>query len=632
MAERSSTKALRIPTILDEVTWLVHAGSCTEPECQRDFDIGDSCHLVDEHLQNLLNCIMVSKIWAKIAIPQLWGRYAHEKHLFSVIADVPCSRKWYNEHYYYNRETINAVIGWYSSGSKLRADAKSNCPFIMPSRMDSWNFYAKYVKKLQVKGHDFIRKGDLPILLPTITALSGRQPILPSLKTVMISGVWMMQSYAPYVLSSLLSSITQQLEIDYYGIVEPEKGCHFEETIKTIQCWAPNLTRLALHRCLASIKNVQSYIHPVLCEFLPDMKSLQVILLDSKCASPDLLLAIADLPRLRVLDLDAHRGSKDFEHYLSPIPLTTSMSRSNKVFRGFPSLAYLVFPVGGKDCCELEDTLLDAFGPDHHLQHLAIKLDTVHIGEKEYEECASSFCATPARVFPEMRVFHLNLHESDFFPVDVDDLQTLCKCRNLIDLQISGVILSSSTELTRILSCLPGLTNLKLLGPPMRLAWDIHRDGLTLGPEERREDADVAQVEALSRGDVGGLDLASLIFIMVLLPRLEHLALSVVARPTATLRREILPFDHLRSLEIFGSFHNFQLLEFDTPQAAHYLCSFLRPSTQFIFTSDYSLEDQLKNEVDDPGSIWDGYSKAYGKFVEYFVELVEETRSDREQV
>jgi hypothetical protein len=99
MAVSSSVRALRIDTILDEVIWLMHAGGCSSGSCSKAFTLSFpyGCHLNGkDHLHQLLKSILVCKHWAAIAKPQLWGHYATDRNLLSIISDIP---HWTTDYY-----------------------------------------------------------------------------------------------------------------------------------------------------------------------------------------------------------------------------------------------------------------------------------------------------------------------------------------------------------------------------------------------------------------------------------------------------------------------------------------------------------------------------------------------------
>jgi hypothetical protein len=99
MSLTSAQKALNIDTIVDEIIWLLQAGSC-DREAWRccaspSSKDGRRCGDIDIHLRALLRCILVSRKWSKIGMAQLWGIYATDMNLLSVISDSPSTPSSY---------------------------------------------------------------------------------------------------------------------------------------------------------------------------------------------------------------------------------------------------------------------------------------------------------------------------------------------------------------------------------------------------------------------------------------------------------------------------------------------------------------------------------------------------------
>jgi hypothetical protein len=82
----STVKALGIDSILDEIIWHLHAGSCTIEKCRgaalelssvlfRD----DKCFR--SHRKSLGQILTVSKKWFRTTVPHLWGFYIDNRAL-----------------------------------------------------------------------------------------------------------------------------------------------------------------------------------------------------------------------------------------------------------------------------------------------------------------------------------------------------------------------------------------------------------------------------------------------------------------------------------------------------------------------------------------------------------------------
>jgi hypothetical protein len=92
----STARALDIDSILDEIIWHIHSGSCTIERCQgfkRDLDsIQDPFHDSDNigncqssHRKSLLQTLTVSKKWFRVTAPHLWGVYINGLVLFQFV-------------------------------------------------------------------------------------------------------------------------------------------------------------------------------------------------------------------------------------------------------------------------------------------------------------------------------------------------------------------------------------------------------------------------------------------------------------------------------------------------------------------------------------------------------------------
>lgn len=41
-----------------------------------------------EHMHDLFSCLLVSKAWSSVVIPQLWGHYAELQHILSIVYEM----------------------------------------------------------------------------------------------------------------------------------------------------------------------------------------------------------------------------------------------------------------------------------------------------------------------------------------------------------------------------------------------------------------------------------------------------------------------------------------------------------------------------------------------------------------
>ena len=89
----AATIALSNVGILEQIITFVHI----RQPCCLAFSLEEVYHTVSQtkdeqlcvgHRENLFSCILVSKLWASVAIPQLWGRYGELHHLLSVLHNI----------------------------------------------------------------------------------------------------------------------------------------------------------------------------------------------------------------------------------------------------------------------------------------------------------------------------------------------------------------------------------------------------------------------------------------------------------------------------------------------------------------------------------------------------------------
>jgi len=123
-------------------------------------------------------------------MPHLWGYYATDRNLLGVITDNPLRKRL--------------------------VDRSILPPHILPSKLDRWFYYTKYVKRLMITGHHNT-DAKLPTYLPEVLTLTGGQPLLPSLKALAVRGYWLEKPCASPILAALLSQAVQRLEIKFPG-------------------------------------------------------------------------------------------------------------------------------------------------------------------------------------------------------------------------------------------------------------------------------------------------------------------------------------------------------------------------------------------------------------------------------
>ena len=92
----SADNALRIHSILDQIIWSLHGRPCRSTCCRMkqldtSFTLHDTsgtngCHSFE--VGDLNRCLRVSKLWANVVIPQLWGYYANERSFLSLVTNM----------------------------------------------------------------------------------------------------------------------------------------------------------------------------------------------------------------------------------------------------------------------------------------------------------------------------------------------------------------------------------------------------------------------------------------------------------------------------------------------------------------------------------------------------------------
>ena len=96
----SREKVLKDLSLLHEIIWELH-GHCRKCHGLSEFD--EFVHENDHgscrkaHIKPLSSCILVSKLWSNVAIPQLWSHYTRIQELICLMADYPhtlSSKPW----------------------------------------------------------------------------------------------------------------------------------------------------------------------------------------------------------------------------------------------------------------------------------------------------------------------------------------------------------------------------------------------------------------------------------------------------------------------------------------------------------------------------------------------------------
>ena len=113
MTMTSRDKVLKDLFLLREIIWELH-GHCRKCHELSEFDEfihenfkHSSCKR--DHIKSLSTCIIVSKLWSDVAIPQLWGYYTRIQELICLMADYPhalSSKPWSDR----NNKEVNITL------------------------------------------------------------------------------------------------------------------------------------------------------------------------------------------------------------------------------------------------------------------------------------------------------------------------------------------------------------------------------------------------------------------------------------------------------------------------------------------------------------------------------------------
>jgi hypothetical protein len=511
-------------------------------------------------------------------------------------------------------------------------------PRILPSQMNRFHLYTKYVKRLHIFGY-WRDELENPTFLLNIFALQGGQPLFPALSTVIAQGYWLRENYAAPVLGALLSSGTiRQLEL-HTPIMLPADHEQVTVIMDAIQRLSPDLVTLSLHFVP---KNRHDSIDSTLRQFLPGFNSLQVLVLDPVYATADLMLCLGkSLPQLRALGFTAGGTHHEREEIhpsdsLSPVRATSHLKKPSAQAH-FPELTHLLLQV--TYCCGFEEMMTRAFRDyDHSLQDLTIEVSGAHYSAsgvyEDHRECAEASYTTIAQRFPILHSLHINAHQTDFHSLDRRRIEPLFACEHLTNLELRNISLTTS-QLVNLLAAWPNLETLRLVGHCLMNLWVPYREYYMVPADLTEEDESYLQSLARDEDPNGGFQLTCLGMIRNAAPRIKRLGLTFIASSTAHLIHkcdsESIPFKNLEVLELHGSFFNFRHPEFVELRAALYISSFLPSATRLSYRGDDSLV-RYRNisyiiEDETPGQAWLDYAREYGEFCQRFSGNVELART-----
>jgi hypothetical protein len=621
----SSTKALYIDTILDEIIWLSHAGSCRDLNCRNPFSLDPSgCTYQEAHLRALSRCILVCKLWAEIGIPQLWSSYANYMNLLSLVKtvgwDVP-QKDWFD------KSAIDAEVSKLKLLQFYYVFAR-HClkPFLPPQRrfpstrsqLDRWFFHAEYVRVLAIGGMAYKDYGTyygedyFPDSFLTLAHIAER-PILPHLKALIAYGSWLNRSSAPLILATILSQSVLHLEIRL-----PNYGSNHRDILEIIRQRSPKLQYLQV------LGDPQPHCN-ILSKFLPSLRSLQVLRLDPLAGRDfdDFLANIGpNLLQLQILNFQPNENI-----YALGLPVSTNKTNREKVGAILPSMDTLLLEWKKDICCSRGDILSKTFGHNHPLRFLSV-VHKVYTCPRNGTKtgCTSHYCKAIGSAFPFLETFHLKYRQrSNDTSILRIFLEPLLKSTHLTEFSVIGFDVADRSELSEFLTCLPSLVKLEIVGSQIFSLWPDYAP-LGISEEFMREFVaeEIAEGGILAKG-ARGIGLDCLAMIKDHSPRLKELKLKLVASATNHLQQALQPFDNLEKLEFVHSFWNFRQPDFNHGKAACFISSFMNTTTNFVFRKDYSLEDNLGDREDledERGRPWLDYSEEYYTFCKQFQEKV----------
>lgn len=401
----STVKALSISSLLQEIIWNLH-GNCPTchkislPESMQIFDrqIYES-ECISTHRTQLLHCILVSKFWSEVAIPQLWGYY--ESGLLAHITD----------------DRMNIQI-----------DVMLN--------------YARFIRRLHVS-HVYLGKfaNRLYELVPFI---NERSPF-SNLKELSVAGYCLNEPSGIEILSFLLSN-SKVKKVIVEGHIEDADT--FSLLSRCIIEKSPGLTHLWLEYGVIPRQNNQDILGP-LVSILDVLTSLRSISLPPNWFETSVLDAISKLPKVEYLSFFEGEISVskyftfDFTSKLAPGTITSLLT--------FPTLTFLNLIVSSDDLDLISTGIL---ARTEGLSALTLS----YYGEVDVK----SFHAKISRQLPDLQSLTLiaNFHFAPSF--ELESIHTFTRCAKLVELSVDHLHLSSD-ELIALCQSWPNLKILTVI-------------------------------------------------------------------------------------------------------------------------------------------------------------------------
>lgn len=552
MALKSTERALGIPEILSDIIYKAH--ECDSNTCKLNLIVfyprvpGKDC----KHTEILRKCILVSRSWAGVAIPQLWGNFASIDGLAGLLGyghspqskeeESDCGGPSCNE-------PLTASLLSVSNIAVAQIFCYQNGPLCLTASRDRWNFYAPLVQKLHIAKREYT--------FEVLSCVGRGRSLLPNLKILYLQNLWDERHLAHPTVQALLSLPNLQhlrIKSDY-----EEFAC----LLHVICNEAPNLLSLGSYAYIwRSTDKQQKGL-----ENLLRLKKLHSLQLPQLSMTENLLALLKRLPSLRRLNLF---GRVIVERYLKqPVYPLLSLDPlcENSVNQEFPNLLTIYL--------QLPDPDLESLFTRGGMGKTRIQAATL---VWECEEFKTHFTDLIADFCPDLKYLLLCPSEYDSPEIGSAALASFASCKHMTCLEVSG-IRAGDGELRNILrsNSWSSIREFALIGRPMAKLMNKYPDVVTLSLEK----------------EFAGPTLGILVDLSLCLPSLRILKITVVASPIEELPKPV-RFRNLDSFSVVSSFRNYRYRGFDVREAARYTSEFFEVGTGIHECEDLNMSEVLR--------------------------------------
>lgn len=415
------------------------------------------------------------------------------------------------------------------------------------------------------------------------------QPLLPRLKTLVLSHGWSHSARSHMMISTLLTPCITTLKIEFSHTPPSHVVEHILESIRHKSNALQYLTihrRSHRTRCPHGLESGLTNLFANSVLFWRSMLKLNMLSLDPDSITVQLLDTIGDLPDLRSLYASCWNGSGSES---VKFPEANLEKRTAK----FPRLKNLRLSINSESLKKLMDTYFQS-------QTSIIDL-RLRIADDSAEPTSFNFITA----FNKIQILQLDLGQIKSQPPIGDWLTVLTKCNRLTKLQIDvwQRLTFERHQLSTLLESCGSITVLILLEKR-----EVEASGVR---------SSTNSANAPFRPPLGlGLDLSCLDIISQHLHKLKDLRLSIVACDTSSLLPDskVTRMKTLKRLQLKTSFMNWKFDGFKCHHASRYISAIISPAASFEM-----LSLNLKNF---PG-VWKSYASGYNTFLSEFKELVE---------